>query len=340
MINLKNIRFLPQAELEIWEGGSIKLPFWITEEKASPYRPIVEIWADQRSGAVIYYNLEPHMPSPEKFANTLLKAMTKPLVGPPRRPRRLRVADETAASLLREKMAELGIDVEQVAQCKLVEKISAELSKNMGQQDDGDQLPGLINVPGVAPDRAEAFFCAAATFYEQAPWRFLSDGEPLEVSCSAFSQSPLHLIIMGSGGREFGLGLFYEAEDLKKLYRAGGHFDLVRNPMHTASVLFSDPTFVSVEEIDAIEAHQWPIASPHAYPHMFQIVPENEQLLQPPSLDQIDIFEACLLAVPQLFSRRKSNTPVSKPFAKQVSVKTFHGSRAMRLVFSPQAWNI
>lgn len=38
MSSLKTIQKLPQQELEIWEGGRIKMPVWITGERRGPYR--------------------------------------------------------------------------------------------------------------------------------------------------------------------------------------------------------------------------------------------------------------------------------------------------------------
>jgi len=42
-------------------------------------------------------------------------------------------------------------------------------------------MPGLLDVPGVTPDVAGSFFDAAATFFEQAPWKKAGE-RPIRIS--------------------------------------------------------------------------------------------------------------------------------------------------------------
>ena len=62
MSSLKTIQKLPHQELEIWEGGRIKMPSWITGERRGPYRPILEIWVEEHTGAIIIHNMERDLP--------------------------------------------------------------------------------------------------------------------------------------------------------------------------------------------------------------------------------------------------------------------------------------
>jgi hypothetical protein len=337
MTNLKTIQKLPQQELEIWEGGRIKMPTWITGERGGPYRPVLELWAEAQTGAIIIHNMERDLPALQKSVDLVLKAMAKPMAGPPRRPTHLRVIEKDFAALLRQKLGSIGITVELVDQFKIVDKVVALMRKHLGKEEEGLSIAGLLSVEGVTPQRAEAFFRAAAFFYEQAPWRFISDRTPLQVSCSAFFRSPVYLAVMGSGGTEFGLGLFFSAEELERVYEIGAHFDTDRMSFRTASVIFSEPIYLAFEDLDAIELHGWPIAGPEAYPHLLQILPGANPPIQPPSPDHVNIFEACLLALPPIIRQHKADIRTARPFEEEVTVDTFHGKLKMKIASSLRA---
>ncbi|MBA3741018.1 MAG: hypothetical protein H0W98_07750, partial [Chloroflexi bacterium] len=78
-----------------WVGAKVTLPVYITE--GEPYRPQAIIWLELPSDLVIRWTLiDPTKPAPS-FADTLRAAMRSPLAGPPRRPARIRVADQALA---------------------------------------------------------------------------------------------------------------------------------------------------------------------------------------------------------------------------------------------------
>jgi Domain of unknown function (DUF6930) len=335
MNSLKTIQKLPQQEFEIWEGGRIKMPTWITGERRGPYRPVFEIWVEEQSGAIIIHNMERDLPALQKSVDLVLKAMTKSMAGPARRPTHLRVIEKDFAELLREKLGSIGITVELVDRFQIVDKVVALMKKHMGKDDEGVSIPGLLSLEGVTPERAEAFFRAAVFFYEQAPWRFIADRTPLQVSCTAFFRSPVYLAVMGNGGTEFGLGLFLSAEELERVYEIGSHFDMDRMSFRTASVIFSEPIYLAFEDLDAIELHGWPIAGPEAYPHLLQILPGADPPIQPPSPDHVNIFEACLLALPPTIKKHQADIRAARPFAEEVAVDTFYGKLQVKITSSP-----
>lgn len=334
----KNLHSLPLSENEVWEGGRIKMPFWVKDREGDPFRPIMEIWVEQQSGVVISYNLVMQLPTLQSSVGFLVQSMTAPLVGPPRRPGRLRVAEKPLASLLHKKLANAGISVEQIGQCALAHNVVAEMSKNMEGRGRHKSMPALMSLKGVTPERAGSFFQAAAFFYGKAPWRFLSDENPLEISCLEFSRNPVYLVVMGNAGMEFGLMLFFDIKDLQRLYDSDGEYDIVGKPFRAASMSFSDPTYLDMADLDAIEHHGWPVAGPNAYPHLFQILPDRKPRIQAPSLDQVDIFEACLRAVPQVTAKHKADYRAGNSFTETVPVETFHGKWQLRMTWPPQAW--
>ena len=79
-----------------WIGGRFAAPFHITE-RPEPYRPTFAAWIEAPEGVILAYDL--CKPGEERGAlgRALTDAMQHPLVGPARRPSRIRVADAELA---------------------------------------------------------------------------------------------------------------------------------------------------------------------------------------------------------------------------------------------------
>lgn len=340
MSDLKTCGKLPQQELEVWEGGPIKLPFWIMDDEEKPYRPILAIWVDADNGHVVCQDLRQELPSSQESLALLLKTMAKPMMGLPRRPTHIRVKDKAFADFIIDELGSIGITVELVDRFTVVDILIDKVRKMMESEDEDafEAMPGLLDLEGITPERVAAFFHAAATYYKLAPWRFVADSHPLEISGPELFRSPVYITVMGNGGIEYGLGLFENLEELERMYELPPGTEIRRMSVRTASVLFSDPTFVCFADLDAIEQYGWQVAGPEAYPHLFQILPEREPPFQPPSPWQVDVFEACLLALPQIVKKHKADLKAERPFEENVAVDTFHGKWQLNIAAPPRAW--
>lgn len=337
MSTLKTLLNLPLSANETWEGSRVKAPFWITGEAGGPYRPILEIWAELRSDLIVALQLVRRLPTPQASLRFLWQAMTAPKVGPPRRPSCLRVVDKALADLMRQKLAGAGITVELVEQSPLIDRIVAEMEKSVGGRG-ARSMPALTTLRGVTPARAGALYQAAAYCYQQAPWRAVSDEIPLEITCPDFSRRPVYLTVMGNAGVEFGLMLIFSRKELQRLRQAADEFELAQAPMRCVTLSFADPTYLAIVDHDAIERHRWPVAGPRAYPHVFQIMPGRRPMIQPPTLAQVDLLEACLLALPPVVAGRQTAFRAGRPFVENVPVETFHGTWQLQMSWPPGNW--
>ena len=80
-------------------GSAVRCsPFYVTE--GEPYRPEMIVWMDLPSGLVVGHHLQDPQ-EPVEFGATLTDAMERPLVGSPRRPARIRVANSGLAESVR-----------------------------------------------------------------------------------------------------------------------------------------------------------------------------------------------------------------------------------------------
>ncbi|NUO82244.1 hypothetical protein HUU05_19400 [candidate division KSB1 bacterium] len=335
MSTLKACQKLPQAEREVWEGGIIKLRSWVMDEKQQPIRPAMAICLDLQSGTIIGHELTSKPLAPKNFLKQILAVMAKPQIGPPRRPTHLCLQDAALAEHLREPLASLGVTVEVIDRFIALDKVMDMVMESIRAEDSSESFPGLLSIGGVTHEYAEHFFQVAAQFHRHAPWQYISDYTPLQVECPHFFRSPLYFVVMGNAGMEYGLGLFPNLEEIVMLYAVGIPKGEELPDVRTASLLFSDPTFVSFEDLDAIEQHGWEIAAPHAYPHLFKLSPKRKPPMRAPSFAMVQVFEAGLLALPDFLSKHKTKIKTGKVCAAEITIETFHGPWPVHITVPP-----
>src|SRR5712691_1093084 len=94
------------GESREWVGGRISAPFHVVE--GEPYRPQITLWVELPEPLVVGCQIDDPK-ARTAFAETLRAAMLRPLVGPPRQPGRVRVADALWAAELRAAMPDLEV---------------------------------------------------------------------------------------------------------------------------------------------------------------------------------------------------------------------------------------
>jgi hypothetical protein len=146
----------------------------------------------------------------------------------------------------------------------------------------------------------EGLFEAAAFFYRQAPWRWVDDSHPIEITYPADSQ-PRYAVVMGHGGETYGLAIYNSTDVLQQTYAGIPPDQLVGRGTWTA-LLFGRAIETPFDDLDAIEAHNWPIAGKHAYPLPVQ-AGVSRQLTRPGKSDLLRL-EAALLALPPFVRER------------------------------------
>ena len=73
------------------------------------------------------------------------------------------------------------------------------------------------------------------------------------------------------------------------------------------TVTFDDESSMPEVDLEAIERHGWPIASPEAYPSLFR--KERGLSMRPPLAWEIDLMDACLRVLPDFVARRAPDDP-------------------------------
>ena len=83
-----------------WIGGRLLTPFYITEGP-EPYRPLIALWMEMPEGLIVGQEMLAPGDEPGALGRALENALRRPLVGPPRRPSAIRVADPGLADEVR-----------------------------------------------------------------------------------------------------------------------------------------------------------------------------------------------------------------------------------------------
>lgn len=258
----KLLHKLPPAEA--WQCDSRPLPSWamVGGEPLRPWATLVTT----AGGQILGHHVSDEAPTPAQVWDALADAMRKPLAGRPRRPATLRIRPGAGWENLRPHLEEVGVAVEAAAELGAFDAAFALLAEHVG----GDGRPGLLETPGVTPDRVRGLYDAAAEFFRQAPWKRVGYEGAIRVACDRLDGGPWFGVLMGQSGLTVGLALYEDARVLQRMWAGAG--DDEENARETAatSVTFNDPWDIPTADLDAATAYGWPVARPDAYPEVIR----------------------------------------------------------------------
>lgn len=282
--DLSPLSLLPRA-VETWIAGSVPVNRWIVTKRGRALRPdaFLVIHGDE----VLAVQIEPEGPGPVRALDLLVRAMRSPLRGEPRRPARIVVADEGAAHFLGETLRPHGIEA---IAGDVAEPLAARMREVERQAGGAAPLRALAEVPGMTDARLRAFFAAAGRFHRTAPWSRVSDAEPFEVSCEAWSRTTWYASVMGAAGEVVGLALHPTWRALLAIFEARDESEVP----DALAVAFGDRTGIPFDDLDAVADLGLEIDGNDGYPLVFRSRPGADPTR--PTLEETEILEATLLA--------------------------------------------
>jgi hypothetical protein len=254
-----------------WVGGCITLPFYLTESEPA-FRPEMLVWLELPDDFVIGHRL---LGRGERgsLGALLLEAMREPLVGPPRRPARIRVATEEMAADVRAALA--GPAWVTVAPTPEIDALVASMAEHASGS---EEPPSYLEDGRVSSATVGALFEAAARLFRAAPWRVATEEQVLEIDIPALGVAGACVSVLGGLGETFGLAIFASREDFEAFQsgaeramrapHAAGRVDLGVDEL---VLLFERKEALPVEMRREIRAHGWPVAGTRAYPTVRRI---------------------------------------------------------------------
>jgi len=317
---LKKVRSLRKTE-ETWQGTARLARVWITPRNQASYRPYMIAFIEQDQDRVIRTQMVETQPTPERVFDDLIKAMTRPTLGAgrPRRPARLLLDDAELVEALAPRLTELEIRCEYRHTLPLMNNALLEMEAYMNKR---EPIPGLLKIPGVTPHLVGGLYKAAAFYYRQAPWRWISDAFPIEVRYPPTGK-PRYAVVMGQAGETFGLAAYNSTDDLRLLY-SGIAPEKTIGRIGWTSLVFEEALATSFDDLDDIAKYGWPVVSESAYPIPIKVTQTGDYTI--PSKSELLWFEAAMLAIPSFVrDEMQADRGLPRPAEATLSVAVADG---------------
>ncbi len=266
---LKSPAEVPMAQPSEWIGGRFPAPVIITGGDV-PHRPELSLWMEVE-GPIVGMALD--APG-EHFAPTvslLRKSLEKPMAGPPRRPRRVRVAEPELAALLR---AEFGPELDVVVgDTPEFDEVLADMQEHFGGK--GEKPPGYLEAGDLTSQQMASFFRAAARLYRAAPWKHIpGDQDLLTVDIEALGVRGSVVSVIGRMGENFGFIVFQSRADFERFLSEADEGEARQGipdlPQYLA-LNFAGGRDVPESIRKEVAAQHWEVASRYAFPVVFAV---------------------------------------------------------------------
>ena len=276
-----------------WVGGRLSIPAYVME--GDPYRPEMVLWLELPADLIVGSAIRDPKAPPLSFTQTLLDSIERPMVGSPRRPTRVRVADPELAAELRH--AKVGVDVV-VAPTPELDAVIAQMARSMPR---GEVEESYFEFGRVSADALERLFRGAESLYKLAPWKRANIGQALRVDIPQLGVEGAVASIIGALGESVGLLVFPSIDGYESFLRAAerrrpGPPDLGTTVL---SLSFERGADLPPAMRREVAKHRWPVADPNAYPRVDHR--DRHAMPRPVSERDVRIAAACATSLCSFF---------------------------------------
>ena len=276
---------------------------WVEEDDGTVTRPYVTLVADLENDLIRQVHTSEEPLDGDEILDVVLKAMVKPGagiglglglgLGGRYRPTVIQTNNTAVFNQLQSLSGDLGITCQEVAKPPLVINILRTLEQHLS----GQYQPGLLSIPNVTEPMVREIYTAAAEFVKQVVWDAVSDSEPIVIHFPP-DAPPKYVVVMGYGGEEYGIAIYDDLEQLAKLYSGMSPEEIGDESLAWTAVLLGEAHYLSFDDLDAIEAYNWPIADDESYPLVTKMRPVAETF-ELPTEAEIRLLSAALRLLPQ-----------------------------------------
>lgn len=299
------VRRLPTSD-ETWVGGRRSMESFVL--KPEPFRPDLCVWVEQRSELVLA--AMPFNPKEglEAVLRSLVEAMTKPMVGGPRRPSQVRLDDPELVDQLEGALRAVGIDVRAGTPATIDGVVDAINTAARSDADDRKLTSSYLDGGRISKNLIERFFRSTARLLRSSPWSYAEDRQVLEVHLDRWQRDQLCVSIIGSAGLDRGLLLFDSMEDFLSYYEMAEAAVLTGKPptrigVRLLSINFDRPSDLGQSCLKEVLTHGWEVESADSYPWLLKIGPDAA--VEPLTENDYRVASACADAVAAFVSRHK-----------------------------------
>ncbi len=321
----RSLSELPVLE-DTWLIGVSRLRTWVKEGDSPPRRPYLILIASSNTGLVCGSNIFPESPSAAQVADVLFKAMRRPPreLGKASRPRRIALADAALLEPLQTLLKDQGLETEVFAAgfpdefYEIVRQLEAHL------RGDEPEIPAMLDVSKVTVELLKGVFDAAAEFYRAAPWIRLSNEQVIAIR-HPNEHNYRYALVMGQGGVEYGLVRYADWNEVQSQSMHDDDPLLGWQDRTWNSLTYDSADHLPFADLDAIEEHNFEIASEDAYP--VGVVIERKGQVRRPTRVEWEWYEAALRVIPIVVREHLRSTSRGdyEPIEADISVKTQKG---------------
>ena len=307
---------------ETWQADVRQLPTVIKVGRDFK-RPWIIVVFNPNTGMLLSTDVVEDDPTVDDVFARLARAMQRPGAGEPGRPSELEVRDLPFWRELASHLEELEIQLSFAENLDPLDEVLATLAGQMGE----DEPPGLLQVPGMTPEKIGSFYSAAAEFFRQAPWRSIGYESAIQVECAKYSGGPWYGVLMGQSGLTMGFTLYDDLKLLRRLWN--GQMSDEQNAKLTVAttVTFGRDIEIPLADVEAAQQYGWPVARNDAWPSPFR--KERGMSMRPPLVWELELLEGCLRAVPEFLRRRKQ----ADPTPEEMTVPVASGPLTLKLAW-------
>jgi hypothetical protein len=293
--------------LDEWVVGRVSLPVYVAD--ADPFRPDMIICVSS-SGILGSQTVVPEA-SDDEVAGEVLAFSLAPLLGPPRRPQRIRVASPSLRDALARRFgAGVAITLAPTPEVDaLAERfVDDVLSPPAGG--DGARGPSYLSGGWIEPALAGGFFEAAARLYRAAPWTIVpSDSDLICIDIPSLGAEGLCVSVIGQMCESFGLVVFVSRDDFERFADVAqrGARSSGKLGTRTLSISFTRLDALPPRMRDEIAAHGFSLGGPEAAPMLMRT--DASSLARPLVADDFVLGRIVAEAVARFFERHRAWPP-------------------------------
>jgi len=254
------------TQVNEWIAAVVESPVPAIEDGES-FRPAVLVWFEPETGAVV--DLQVTRPGLAEAPSLFARATEQPKEGPPRTPRRVRVADPVLAEALRGRIGETDVVVGDISEAREALSSLAEYMSRMESESE------------VEAGAWARMFRAAAALYRVHPWDVVPSDEWIGVECELLGISAGALTVVGQEDTSYGFLLCRTVDD------AIAWLDAADRQQRGEPYTLPSPFFMfgydqrselHPDDLEDIERHGWEVAGPAAYPGLTVREGEDERV--------------------------------------------------------------
>lgn len=299
---------------DVWQADVCRPPLWV-RVAGELVRPWLVLVTNRTEDLVLGHMIVEDTPSADLVWDILVQAMQHPKTGEPHRPAEIEVRPLELWETLRTHVEEIGVLLTTTEALDHAEFVQQGMVEHLG-----GGPPGLSDIPDLDPPRIAQFYEAAASFFDQAPWKKVGYESAIRIEGERFPGGPWYGVIMGQLGLTVGLALYFDLSLLKRMFAGLLSDEQSARLTESLSLTFNEEWNVSIADSDAARRHGWKLARPDAYPEVIR--KEVGMSMRLPTPGELDLMEACTRAVPEFVTRRKQDDPSPEEITVPIGSET------------------